>query len=72
VAQSVISSLAELNLSQDSQDVRVSPGKKVWAEWMESESQPATPRHARTRSSRWMSVLLSGVASSIHMGDENR
>jgi len=47
----VMSSWVELNLSQDSQEVGWSPGKKVWAEWMESEEQPAT-RQARTSSGR--------------------
>jgi len=70
-AQIVTSSAAELNLSQESQEVRSDPGKNVWAEWMESAEQPATPRQARTSSSRRMNVLLSGLANELHVGDEN-
>ena len=71
MAQIVISSVAELNLSQESQEVRSSPGKKVCAEWTESDEQPATPRQASTSSSRRMDVLLSGVADDVSCGGRN-
>ncbi|HET9251832.1 MAG TPA: hypothetical protein VFP58_06930 [Candidatus Eisenbacteria bacterium] len=67
-AQIVISSRIELNLSQESQEVGWSPGKKVCAEWMESEEQPET-RQARTSSSRGITALLSGVADPVHVGN---